>query len=147
MATRYTTEYSAIIGGLSQSYAPLKPNQLEGRIRIASFTKTIDASNPVAIGDVVYATKLPMGARVILGSISVSALGTSATMSVGVIGSAVLFKAATSVAAATQFFFGQGVLETNIEISTANGQTIMLTAAGANYASGTIKGWVLYAID
>ena len=147
MAIRYTTEYSAIIGFASQSYAPLKPNQLEGRVRVANFAKTIDGSNPVNNGDTLYLTKLPKGARVLLGQLSFSALGASATAAIGIIGSATLFKAATSVTSAGSFMFAQGVNETNIEITTDDGQTIMLTAGGANFASGTIKGWVMYAID
>lgn len=148
MATVYTDEYTAIIGGASQTYTPLKPNQLEGRVRVAWFTKEVTASAPVSNGDVIYATKLPKGARVLLGQVSHDAMGTSTTMSVGCVGSATKYKAATAVASAGSFFFAQGADEHGLEVSTDNDQIIMLTAGGANYtAARTIKGFILYVID
>jgi hypothetical protein len=66
------------------AYAPLKPNEQEGRIRIAYFSLTLASQ---AAGFDAAVLKLPKGARILGGLIVASAtLASSAQVSVGLMG-------------------------------------------------------------
>lgn len=149
MATINSTEYAAVVGGASQSYAPLKPYQLEGRIRIAWFTVVSENPTNINNGDTLNLVKLPDGARVIRGRAMQNGLGTSVTLSIGDSGSATRYKAATAAATTGEFDFASTVAENAGHVISGSGQQVVTaTVGGANWsASKTLTGYVMYVID
>lgn len=82
MAATVINSYSdELEANLAPLYAPLKPNQYEGRVRTANFRITLAAQ---AAGEDIAACRLPKGARILGGEIAASAtLANSAQVSVG----------------------------------------------------------------
>jgi hypothetical protein len=81
MATTIDSYSDELEANLPPLYAPLKPNQYEGRQRIAFFTVTLASQ---AAGEDIAVCILPKGARIIGGLIVASAtLANSAQVSVG----------------------------------------------------------------
>lgn len=103
----------------AQGHAPLKPNELGGRKRIAYFSFKADrdaASAVVAQNDSVNLCNIPAGARLIGGKVRSGAFGASVTLDLGLKGadgSGYLDVAATSVAD------DPDAVATNVDISSA----------------------------
>lgn len=82
--TGYSTELNQGPPGSPQTYQPLKPNQHQGRVRMASFSLTLASQ----VSGTSFAVMIvPKGARIISGGIIASAtLANSATLAVGLAG-------------------------------------------------------------
>ena len=78
----YGTEMTQV---RAQGNAPLKPNELNGRVRIARFNFTVP-SGDAADGSNVAVIVLPKGARIMGGVVKGEALGNSSVMDVGLRG-------------------------------------------------------------
>ena len=70
---------------LAQGNSKIKPNQLEGRVRIGRFSYTIPTGDE-AIASNVALVRLPKGARIIEGKIKGEAMGNSSTVDIGLMG-------------------------------------------------------------
>lgn len=80
----YSTELNAGPPGSPQLYAPIKPNQHMGRVRLATFSLTLASQ---VSGTSFAVAIIPKGARIISGVIIASAaLANSATLAVGLAG-------------------------------------------------------------
>jgi hypothetical protein len=126
------------------NYAPLKPNELQGRLRLARFSFTTPAG--MVINDNLEACVVPRGARIIGGQLYTDALGTSALAAVGVAGTPAKYMAAGSVAAAAALpianTFALHGLETTVD------ETILITFTGANPAAAkVVQGYIMYVVD
>jgi hypothetical protein len=131
--------------------------EVDGELSFAYFTRatTTPANSTdlggvpytanVANGDVIYAAKLPKGARILFGRLFHTALGAGVTLQVGVPGTANKFLASFDASAAgaselaATFALGAG------EVLTAE-TWLIITVGGANPAAGqTISGFIAYA--
>lgn len=140
------------------SYSPLKPNQEHGRVRAAVFTYTFASQ---AAGHDVALCKLPKGARVIGGNISVSATMGTCTLAVGVMGADLsgFIDAAGSVADDIDFFLAAVAITTTPKVGFALTQALnylyetekelYLTMTTGTAAAGTqvVKGEIQYVVD
>lgn len=139
-------------------YAPLKPNQQHGRERICFFTFT--AGTESAGLDVALAV-IPKGARILEGTISVSATTGSATIALGLMakdGSGYI-DAAASVADGVALLLAAAAITTTAKVAFAATQALYygyeaekelyltMTTAAAALASQTIKGHIRYVLD
>lgn len=132
----------------------LKPNEEGGRERILRFTYTVSASSPLNIADTITTQVLPKGARIFGGNVTFGAAGASATLSVGK-GASLNGNAAVPAAylnAADVHAAGSSLLANTQALNYGDELTddtpLLLTAAGANFANGTvIAGHVSYVID
>lgn len=151
--------YSAeLTANLAPLYAPLKPNQYEGRIRVAYFTKTFASE---AAGHDVALCVLPKNARIISGSFWVSASTGSATLAIGLKGrdESGFIDAAGLVSDNTAFFLAAAAVTVLTEQRFAN--TIALNAgyelekecyvtlvtAAAAMTTQSLRGFILYVVD
>jgi hypothetical protein len=140
------------------AYSPLKPNQREGRVRVAAFTKVF--ATEAAATDIALC-ELPAGARILSGEVNVSATTGLATLSFGLMakdGSGLIDKANTvsdavaSVAAAAAItttalvpiFATQALLR---YYETEKPLFVTCTTAAAAMAGQTLKGVILYVVD
>ncbi|MBA87702.1 MAG: hypothetical protein CMB16_00340 [Euryarchaeota archaeon] len=78
MATVYSTAYNSIYQAVPSSLA--RANEIGGRVRVAY---GVYEASSLASGDVINMFRLPQGARIIEGSLSHDALGSSTTLAVG----------------------------------------------------------------
>lgn len=141
------------------NYAPLKSNQLGGRVRASSFTVNTGAG--LTDGDNIALTKIPRGARILGGEIAFGAMGGSATADIGIAavdGSGEIDLVATSD---TDDFFataldvsgaGEDMFATTIAqnwlYETVKEVFLVLTIEGASWAaSQTFVGIVEYMVD
>ena len=77
----YSTELAQTAPGNPQLYAPLKPNQHRGKVRMSSFSLTLASQ---VSGTSFAVAIIPKGARILGGTLAASAtLANSATLSVG----------------------------------------------------------------
>ena len=124
-----------------------KPNELGGRVRIAYFSYTTPSAG-LTNGDVIRATTLPKGARIIEGRLAWEALGASTTLSVGYTGSATRYLGATSSATAGGTHIANTVaLNYGEELSSSTVINITLGGANTSASALTIRGDIKYAID
>lgn len=151
----YSTELAQVA---PPNYAPLKANQQHGRLRIAVFTKQFATE---AIGEDVALCKLPKGARILGGAISVSATTGSATLSVGLKGAdnSGFIDSANTVADDVDSLLGAAAITTTPKVALANSQALFLgyetekevivtlTTAADAMANQLVKGYVEYAVD
>jgi hypothetical protein len=140
------TLYSDIITGL-RANPQTKPDSgvSNGKVRVQAFTWTGDAAQ----NDLVELAKLPVGARIITGFIDFTDFGSSVTLDIGdgttenkyLSAADVATAAGTASFAHTWALYGLG----RERLSTA----ITLTAKleGANPDSGSLRGYVLYAVE
>ena len=140
------------------NYAPLKPNQMEGRLRVAYFTKVLASQ---ASGFDCAVVKIPKGARLLGGGIIASAtLANSATIAVGLMGAdasgyidaansvsddvAALKAAAALGATMTGFCLTQALkfgYETEKELY------LTFTTGTGTVSTETISGYLYYVVD
>lgn len=110
MATTYTTQ-AAKINDLANTYAPLKPNELHGRVRVAFFQETCVGSE--AIGDIIRLTKLPAGSRVVDFKFCCEDIGAAtATLGIGDADDSDRLVSAIAVASAVAFGAASTILRT-----------------------------------
>jgi len=64
-----------------EGHAPLKANQLYGRVRMTTFT--VATGTGISQNAIIALGKLPKGARLLGGRIDFGAMGTSATAEIG----------------------------------------------------------------
>lgn len=129
----------------SPDFDMLKPNEAHGRVRAAYF----DFATPVGVAqnDIVEAVEVPIGARVIGGTITHGALGTNVTIAVGYAGAATRYKAATASASAGAFSIA-GTIAENYGDELSQRQRLILTLGGGTPSAGIlIEGHVLYVVD
>ena len=140
------------------TYTPLRPNQREGRVRIAYFSKTFASE---ASGTNIGLTELPKGARIIDGEITVSATTGSATIAVGLMakdgsgtidsansvsdGVAYGLVAAAITTTAIVPLFATQALYRNYE--TQKPLIVSLSTAAATMGPQVAMGWVRYVAD
>ena len=139
-------------------YAPLKPNQYEGRIRVGFFTKVFVTE---AAGTDVALIPLPKNARVLFGSFWVSATTGTATIAIGLMDKAgsgfidaalsvsdniAFFLAAAAVTVTTEQRFANTIV-LNFGYETEKECYLTLTTGTAAMASQTVKGYVAYVVD
>lgn len=142
------------------TYAPLKPNQQGGRVRIAFFTKTFASE---AAGEDVALAVIPKGARLIDGVFHFSAtLGGTATVSFGLMGKdlsgyitadnsttadsvALLMAALASSSTAKQSFLATPTLKYGYE--TEKECYLTMTTAAASMSTQVLTGHVTYVVD
>lgn len=127
----------------------VKANEAHGRVRIAWWSFTTPAGG-VAVSDTVSLVNIPQGARVVGGRIAWEALssgGGTATVSLGVAGSAAKYLGATDADAAGGAEFGHTVALNHGDALTED--TILVATAGGEAwaASKVVKGYVLYVVD
>lgn len=128
----------------------VEARDLGGTVKAAYFDWTGDAAQ----NDQVFLTELPRGARVVGGSIEFTALGSSVTAAVRTETTADAFVAAgTSVASATFLAFdraarGLGYIAGAPTTGRRRGarERVYAILSGANPASGTIRGVILYTL-
>lgn len=154
----------------TNNYAPLKPYEFSGRVRIHRFnfvtgaTTDYTAATPVIdinSGDKVVLGTLPMNGLFLEGFIDFGAMGASATAAIG---TAAITSPSAVASDPDKFHAGTGA---TIDVSSAGTQVlggdaadgkyfvatgdtdIILTAGGANYATGGIivEGHFLYIVD
>ena len=140
------------------AYAPLKPNQVGGRVRVAAFTKVFASE---AAGTDIALCKLPKGARILGGEVCVSASTGSATLSFGLMaedGSGTI-DAANSVSDAVASAFAAAAITTTALTPIFATQALLryyetekpllltVTTAAASMTTQTLKGLVFYAVD
>jgi len=151
--------YSGELGQIQPpAYSPLKPNQKEGRIRVAHFTKTFASE---AAGLDLALVELPKGARILRGEISVSASTGSATLSIGLAakdGSGFI-DAANSVSDAVALGFAAAAVTTTALVEIFATQAlyryyecekptyVTLTTAAAAMGTQVLKGAIYYVVD
>lgn len=153
----YSTEVNQ---GLPPNYAPLKPNQREGRIRISSFTRVYTTE---AAGDNTALCLLPKGARVVKFEVAVSATTGTATLAFGLMGKDLNGNiddtSGATVVDNVAFFAAAAAITTTPKVDLAN--TIALnwlyetkkevyvtvSTAVAAMAGQTLRGYVAYVVD
>lgn len=120
------------------------------RVRCAYFKWTADAAQ----NDVVELVKLPVGARILRGRVDFTDFGTAITLSIGDETTAAKYLSAADIAtAAGQADFantvalGMGSIMTAATTPKYPGYvTVQATIAGGDPASGTLEGYVMYAV-
>ena len=152
---RYGTELTQI---QPPNYAPLKPNEYEGRVRIArwSVVWTTDAA-----GTDVAVHKLPKGARVINGTWYTSASTGTATIAIGLMGAdgtgfidaaglvsdnVAFFLAAAAVTVLTEQRYAN-TIALNYGYETEKEVYVTVTTGTAVMAGQTFRGHTLYVVD
>ena len=139
------TLYSDIITSLRASPV-VKPDsgQSNGKVRTQVFSWTGDAAQ----NDLVELVKLPVGARILTASVNYTAFGASVTLDVGDSTTENKYLSALSVAAAgtsdfanTYALYGVG----RERLGTA--VTVIAKFEGANPASGSLYGYIMYAVE
>lgn len=139
------TLYSDIITNLRAS-PQTKPDsgQSNGKVRTQVFSWTGDAAQ----NDLVELVKLPVGARILTASVNHTAFGASVTLDVGDGTTENKYVSALSVAAAgtsdfanTYALYGVG----RERLGTA--VTVIAKLEGANPASGSLYGYIMYAVE
>lgn len=82
-ADYYSDELTSV---RAEGNAKLKPNELQGRVRMARFSFTTDDTLGLVDGENVFACVLPKGARVLGGVIKGEAMGGTADIDIGLAG-------------------------------------------------------------
>jgi hypothetical protein len=140
------------------AYSPLKPNQREGRIRVAVFTKVF--TTDVAGTDIALC-ELPAGARILNGEVCVSATTGTATLSFGLMakdGSGLIDKANTVSDNTASAFAAAAITTTALTpifttqalqryYETEKPLLLTCTTGTAAMAGQTLKGCIYYVVD
>jgi hypothetical protein len=168
--TSYSTELTQTSPGSPQLYAPLKPNQHRGKVRMSSFTLVLASQ---ASGTSFAVAIIPKGARILGGILAASGtLANSATLAVGLAakdgtgliddGTAVQpdLGAATGTAESDQTAClkaaaAQGATQVPFAITQALGYLyetqkelyLTLTTGTGTVATETVTGHVLYVVE
>jgi len=140
------TLYSDQITGL-RANPQTKPDSGEarGKLRCSVFSWTGDAAQD----DLVELVRLPIGARILNGFVDFTDFGTSVTLDIGdsttenkyLSALDIATAAGTSAFANTWALYGLGRERLTTVI------TLMAKLEGANPASGTLRGYILYVVE
>lgn len=158
MATTIDARSVELAQVLPPNFAPLKPNQEHGRKRVATFHYTFASQ---AAGHDVALCKLPKGARIIGGSITVSATMATCQISLGVMGADEngFIDAAGSVADDVDFLLAAVAITTTPKVLFAQTQAlnylyetekelyVTLTTSVAAAGAQVVKGSIEYVVD
>lgn len=151
----YSTEQAQI---QPPTYAPLKPNQYEGRIRCAFFSKVFTTE---AVATDLALCVIPKGARILGGQLCFSASTGTATIAIGIMDKAgsgfidaalsvsdniAFFLAAAAITVTTMQEFG-ATQALNYGYETEKEVYVTLTTGTAVMAAQTLKGFVRYVVD
>jgi len=137
------------------NYAPLRPNEAEGRVRLAYFTKTFASE---ASGFYMGLCRIPRGARLLRGCLYMSASTGSATIAIGLCGKddsgfiapgvadgpALCLAAQTMSTTEVPFLVTQALYQGYVTVKELY---LTLTTGGAAMASQTLRGYLLYVVD
>ena len=140
-----STQMAKITGQAAGSYAPLAPNELAGRLRVAYFDFTTLATGG-ADGDSYNLTRIPSGARILRIKTVNEALGTSVVAAIGISGSTSKYGAGLDLAAAGTDEDCLTVATYGL-VTTAEENLIMTLTGAAPTASKIVKGHVQYVVD
>lgn len=159
MAATVINSYSTQLAQVQPpNYAPLKPNEYEGRVRVAHFTKVFATE---ASGEDVALVALPKNARIINGTFYVSASTGTATLAFGLMDKAgsgfidaagvvsdniAFFLAAAAVTVLTEQRFA-ATIALNYGYETEKEVYVTVSTGTAAMAGQTLKGHVLYVVD
>jgi len=159
MAQTVIDSYSAeLTQGLPPLYAPVKTTQLQGRVRIATFTRQYVTE---AAGDDTALVVLPKGAKILNIHLQLSASSGAATLAVGIAGkdktgfidgpgtisdSNAFFRAAAALTVTTDTVCGD-TQALNTMYETLKEVWITITTAAAAMANQLLTGYVLYVVD
>jgi hypothetical protein len=154
----YSTELGQTAPGSPQLYAPVKPNQHRGKVRMSSFTRVYATE---AAGDDTALCIIPKGARILGGKAAVSATTGSATLSYGLMaknGSGYL-DAALSVADNVAYLKAAAAQTTTTPVDlaatvalgmlyeTEKELYVTVTTAAAAMAGQTLSGYIMYVVE
>jgi hypothetical protein len=159
----YNTDQATKVVNSGSAYAPLKPNELSGRVRIAYFYYKPTVA--IAADKVVRLTRLPAGARIIGGEVKSNAFVATSTLNVGLIGadgngfidkagtvadssSNNMFAALLAVATAGTYDFGK-TIALNYGYTTDKEVDLIgeFKTAGMDGSADILQGHVLYVVD
>jgi len=156
----YSTELGQTAPGNPQLYAPLEPNQLRGKVRISTFTRVYASETA---GDDTALCLIPKGARILSGSIVISATGGSTTFAVGLmgadgsgyiddtVGATVADNTGLLLAAQTITSTAKVELAATTALSylyeTKKNLYVTITTAAATIGTQTIKGHISWVVD
>jgi hypothetical protein len=158
MAATVIDNYSTEVAqGNPPNYAPLKPNQHSGRVRVAAFTRVYVTESA---GDDTALCILPKGARIIGGYACVDATTGTATLSFGIAakdGTGVIDASSTSDSK-TFFKAAAAITDTakvdlcatqalNFLYETQKEVYVTVTTAAASMSNQTLKGCIMYVVD
>lgn len=144
MATRLSTQAAAYNAIPLQK---LTPKDMFGRVRTYWFDRTSANPTDELNGDTITLTKIPAGSKILRGHLAFEAMGTSATIQIGVSGTAGKYLGSTSVAAAGVTPFADTVALNCGEILAAETELIA-TLGGADYtAAKKLIGYVQVVVD
>lgn len=159
MSATVISGYSAELTQVAPpNFAPLKPNQLHGRKRVAFFSKTFASESA---GANIALCVLPKGARITGGDISFSATTGSATIALGLAGKDLTgyIDAAGSVSDGVALLLAAAAITTTPRVPFANTQALYygyetekelwltLTTAAASMGTQVLKGHIEYVVD
>lgn len=144
--TYYSDQITKLNNQLTGQHDELKPSDFYGRLRVATFHYKTPTTG-LEIGDTVQLCKLPKGACVMGGAITWEAMGTSATIQLGVTGTLGKYLGSTSVASAG----GTDIANTialNAGRFVVDEETVLMTIGGASVNSvKQFKGAFLIVVD
>lgn len=144
MATVYSTQYNNAFN--TSPPAKMAPADFGGKVKRLYFTYNQGASAG-NIGDVINCTKLPAGVQVLGSRVFFSAHGGTATLALGIPGTAAKFLAATSTVSAGNAEGLAHLASGAAYKTTAETDVIATNAGSAIPANGVVTGWVDYLID
>ncbi len=129
--------------------SPIKPNELEGRVRIAYFNYSSPAASPPEAASTIQLCKLPIGARLIRGHFAHDGIGgASGTVDIGYLGDVDRYADGVTVAATASAFDFIDIFAENVGDALTEARTLLLTTAVATMtASKNLRGWVMYVVD
>ena len=129
--------------------SPIKPNELEGRVRIAYFSYSSPASSPPEAASTIELCKLPIGARLIKGHYAHDGIGgSSGTCDIGFTGDVDRYADAAVLADSAGAIDFLDTFAENVGDALTEAKTLLLTTAVATFtASKSLRGWVLYVVD
>lgn len=146
MATFYSVEETKLNSLPAGNYL-LDPRDLVGRVRLAYFSYTVPASSGPGSTDTLVLCRVPNLARIIAGTLVVSALGTSCAASIGYAGATTRYGSALAVAAAGATAFAATAAQNYGDELTAQQDMLLTFSGAAPAAAGTIQGHFLYVVD
>lgn len=135
---------SAQITAIASTSGKVAANELSGRVRVAYFSVAVV---PVGAGDTMTLTRLPKGAKPILGRFQFTvAQGATATTAIGIAGTTGKYRAAAISNATTEFVFVSTAAE-NMGVNTTAEEIILATNAAAVWTTCAFSGYILYVVD
>ncbi len=145
-----TTFYSdQVTNQIAVPVAPIKTNELEGRVRIAYFSYSSPATGMPVATELIHLCKLPIGARVLRGHVAHDGIGgASGTVDIGYSGAQTRYGDDIALANTAGAFDFADTYAQNVGDALTAAQTIlMLVNTATMTASKNLRGWILYVVD